>query len=111
MIACPCEEVSVGAIREAAAQGVAGPNQLKTMLRCGMGPCQGRMCAATVTELLADEQQRHPADVGTYRLRPPVKPVPLHEIAALPQTPEALFAVAGAGGCWPVRRGCRQQIP
>ena len=95
VIACRCEEVSVGAIREAAAHGVAGPNQLKTMLRCGMGPCQGRMCAATVTELLADEQRRRPADVGTYRQRFPIKPVPLSEIAALPQTPEAMIAVTG----------------
>lgn len=95
IVACRCEEVSVGAVREAAARGVAGPNQLKTMLRCGMGPCQGRMCAATVTELLADAQQRPPADVGTYRLRPPVKPVPLCEIAALPHTSEAVYAVTG----------------
>ncbi|ANH05561.1 NAD(P)/FAD-dependent oxidoreductase [Shinella sp. HZN7] len=95
VVACRCEEVSVGAIREAAALGVAGPNQMKTMLRCGMGPCQGRMCAATVTELLADAQQRHPADVGTYRLRPPIKPVPLCEIAALPHTSEAVYAVTG----------------
>ncbi|WP_439623324.1 FAD-dependent oxidoreductase [Shinella sp.] len=96
VIACRCEEVSVGAIREAAALGVAGPNQLKTMLRCGMGPCQGRMCAATVTELIADEQQRHQSDVGSYRLRPPIKPVPLSEIAALPQTSEAVYAVTGS---------------
>lgn len=96
VIACRCEEVSVGAIRAAAAGGVAGPNQLKTMLRCGMGPCQGRMCAATVTELLADAQQRSQADVGTYRLRAPIKPVPLSEIAALPHTPEAVYAVTGS---------------
>ncbi len=95
VIACRCEEVSVGAIRAAAVSGVAGPNQLKTMLRCGMGPCQGRMCAATVAELLADTQHRPQAEVGTYRLRPPIKPVPLSEIAALPHTPEAVYAVTG----------------
>lgn len=95
IIACRCEEVPVGAIRAAAANGVAGPNQLKTMLRCGMGPCQGRMCAATVTEILADAQRRPQAEVGTYRLRPPIKPVPLSEIAALPHTPDAVYAVTG----------------
>lgn len=95
IIACRCEEVSVGAIRMAAAGDVAGPNQLKTMLRCGMGPCQGRMCAATVTELLADAQQRPQTEVGTYRLRAPIKPVPLSEISALPHTPEAIYAVTG----------------
>lgn len=95
VIACRCEEVSVGAVRAAATGGVAGPNQLKTMLRCGMGPCQGRMCATTITELLADAQRRPPAEVGTYRLRAPIKPVPLSEIAALPHTPDAVYAVTG----------------
>lgn len=95
VIACRCEEVSVGAIRAAAADGIAGPNQLKTMLRCGMGPCQGRMCAATLTEILADAQQRPQAEVGTYRLRPPIKPVPLSEMAGLPHTSDAVYAVTG----------------
>lgn len=94
-IVCRCEEVTAGAIQEAAQRNVIGPNQLKTMLRCGMGPCQGRMCTATVTEILAAVQQRNPADVGTYRLRAPIKPVPLREIAALPQTPDAVYAVTG----------------
>lgn len=94
-IVCRCEEVTVGAIRDAAAHNVIGPNQLKTLLRCGMGPCQGRMCTATVTELLADAQSRAPADVGTYRLRTPIKPVPLQEFASLPLTPGAVQAVTG----------------
>ncbi|WP_429811294.1 NAD(P)/FAD-dependent oxidoreductase [Ensifer sp. B1-9] len=94
-IVCRCEEVTVGAIRDAAARNIVGPNQLKTMLRCGMGPCQGRVCAATITEILADAQQRAPADVGTYRLRTPIKPVPLHEFASLPLTPDAVQAVTG----------------
>ncbi len=94
-IACRCEEVTVGAIRDAAARNVVGPNQLKTMLRCGMGPCQGRMCTATITEILADVQQRSPADIGTYRLRTPIKPVPLREFASLPLTPDAVQAVTG----------------
>jgi NAD(P)H-nitrite reductase large subunit len=94
-IVCRCEEVTAGAIRDAAACNIAGPNQLKTMFRCGMGPCQGRMCSSTVTEILAEVQKRAPQTVGFYRLRAPVKPVPLGEIAALPQTPDAVFAVTG----------------
>jgi hypothetical protein len=87
--------VTAGAIRDAAACKIAGPNQLKTMFRCGMGPCQGRMCSSTVTDILAEVQNRAPQTVGFYRLRAPVKPVPLGEIAALPQTPDAVFAVNG----------------
>ncbi|KAB2776127.1 NAD(P)-binding protein [Brucella anthropi] len=94
-IVCRCEEVTAGAIRDAAACNIVGPNQLKTMFRCGMGPCQGRMCSSTVTEILAEVQNRAPQTVGFYRLRTPVKPVPLCEIAALPQTPDAVFAVTG----------------
>lgn len=94
-IVCRCEEVTAGTIRDAATCNIAGPNQLKTMFRCGMGPCQGRLCSSTVTEILAEVQNRSPEAVGYYRLRAPVKPVSLSEIAALPQTPEAVFAVTG----------------
>lgn len=92
-IICRCEEVNAGIIRDAAASNIAGPNQLKTMFRCGMGPCQGRLCSSTVTEILAEVQNRAPEAVGFYRLRAPIKPVALNEIAALPQTPDAVFAV------------------
>ena len=38
--------------------GCEGPNQMKAFLRCGMGPCQGRLCGLTVTELIADAARR-----------------------------------------------------
>lgn len=94
-VVCRCEEVTVGAIRRAARRGVTGPNQLKVFTRCGMGPCQGRMCGSTVAELLADEQGTEPGDIGTYRLRPPIKPLRLSEIAALPHGDADTFAVTG----------------
>lgn len=94
-IICRCEEVTAGRLREAIALGPPGPNQLKTFVRCGMGPCQGRLCAATVTEIMADEKEMSPRDVGTYRLRSPVKPVRLAELARLPHAPHALRAVIG----------------
>ncbi|WP_234189205.1 NAD(P)/FAD-dependent oxidoreductase [Shinella sp. NM-101] len=92
---CRCEEVSAGTLRQVIALGVPGPNQLKTFLRCGMGPCQGRMCASTITEIMADERGVSPAEIGTYRLRAPIKPLRLLELGALPQTPAAVFAVTG----------------
>ncbi|PWE53313.1 FAD/NAD(P)-binding oxidoreductase [Metarhizobium album] len=92
---CRCEEVRAGTLRQVIALGVPGPNQLKTFVRCGMGPCQGRMCASTVTEIMAEERGVSPAEIGTYRLRAPVKPLRLAELGALPQTPAAVFAVTG----------------
>jgi bacterioferritin-associated ferredoxin len=93
-IICRCEEVTAGQVRDAAKRlGVTGPNQMKAFLRCGMGPCQGRLCGPTVVELIAEERGTTPAEVGYYRLRPPVKPVTLAELASLPQSEAAVKAV------------------
>jgi NADPH-dependent 2,4-dienoyl-CoA reductase/sulfur reductase-like enzyme len=92
-IVCRCEEVTAGQIRDTVKLGCEGPNQMKSFLRCGMGPCQGRLCGLTVTELIAAARGVPPADVGYYRLRPPVKPIALAELANLPQTDAANAAV------------------
>jgi len=93
-IICRCEEVTAGQVRDAAKRlGVTGPNQMKAFLRCGMGPCQGRLCGPTVVELIAQARGTTPAEVGYYRLRPPVKPVTLAELASLPQSEAAVKAV------------------
>ena len=83
-LACRCEEVTAAQVRDMARLGCEGPNQMKAFLRCGMGPCQGRLCGLTVTELIAEERGTSPAEVGYYRLRPPVKPITLAELASLP---------------------------
>ena len=66
---------------------------MKAFLRCGMGPCQGRLCGLTVTELIAQARGKTPQEVGYYRLRPPVKPITLAELAALPKTEADVKAV------------------
>jgi NADPH-dependent 2,4-dienoyl-CoA reductase/sulfur reductase-like enzyme len=83
-VVCRCEEVTARQVRDMAAMGCEGPNQMKAFLRCGMGPCQGRLCGLTVTELIAKQRDTTPAEVGYYRLRPPVKPITLAELASLP---------------------------
>ncbi|MBB3212450.1 NADPH-dependent 2,4-dienoyl-CoA reductase/sulfur reductase-like enzyme [Herbaspirillum sp. Sphag1AN] len=82
-IVCRCEEVSAGRIREMARLGCQGPNQTKFFSRCGMGPCQGRMCGLTVTQILSTELQKSPAEVGAYHIRTPLKPVSLGSLASL----------------------------
>jgi bacterioferritin-associated ferredoxin len=83
-LACRCEEATAEQVREMARLGCEGPNQMKAFLRCGMGPCQGRLCGLTVTELIAEERGKSPAEVGYYRLRPPVKPITLGELSSIP---------------------------
>ena len=94
-IVCRCEEVTAAQICAAADLGCEGPNQMKAFLRCGMGPCQGRLCGLTVTELIAARRGLTPAEVGYYRLRPPVKPVTVRELASLPVAEAERRAVEG----------------
>jgi thioredoxin reductase/bacterioferritin-associated ferredoxin len=92
-IVCRCEEVTAARIRATVPLGATGPNQMKAFLRCGMGPCQGRLCGLTVAELIADARGVPVRDVGYYRLRPPVKPISLAELAAMPKTEASEKAV------------------
>ena len=89
-IICRCEEVSAARVREAVALGCVGPNQLKAFSRCGMGPCQGRLCGLTISEMIASQRGQSVAEVGALRLRPPVKPLMLAELAALVTAPESI---------------------
>jgi bacterioferritin-associated ferredoxin len=82
-VVCRCEEVTAGAIRDAVALGATGPNQAKAYLRCGMGPCQGRLCGLTVSEIIAAATGKTVAETGYYHLRPPIKPVSLGELAGM----------------------------
>lgn len=88
-IVCRCEEVTAGDIRAMATVGRPGPNQVKAFTRAGMGPCQGRQCGYTVTQILAAAEGRPAKDVGFYRVRPPLKPVTLGELASLEQQEKA----------------------
>ena len=83
VMVCRCEEVTAGSIREQVALGCSGPNQTKSFSRCGMGPCQGRMCGLTVTEVIAQASGQTPQDVGYYRIRPPLKAITLGQLAQI----------------------------
>lgn len=81
-VVCRCEEITAAELR-AVAGHAAGPNQAKAYLRCGMGPCQGRLCGLTVTEMIAQARGVSPATTGYYRIRAPIKPVTVDELASL----------------------------
>jgi NADPH-dependent 2,4-dienoyl-CoA reductase/sulfur reductase-like enzyme len=82
-IICRCEEVTAGEIRRVAALGCVGPNQGKAFTRCGMGPCMGRKCGVTVSRLIAEHHGLAMDEVGYYRIRPPVKPITVGQLANL----------------------------
>ncbi|MFW3613966.1 FAD/NAD(P)-dependent oxidoreductase [Billgrantia antri] len=80
-IVCRCEEVTARELRHIADAGCRGPNQAKAFCRAGMGPCQGRLCGLTVSQVLADHNNQPVTAVGYYHIRPPIKPLTLGELA------------------------------
>lgn len=75
---CRCEEITAGAVREAAKHFDIGEiNRLKAVSRVGMGRCQGRICAAVSAEVLAAAAGKPIDAVGRLRAQAPVKPLPL----------------------------------
>ncbi|WP_159595872.1 FAD/NAD(P)-dependent oxidoreductase [Hydrogenophaga sp. BPS33] len=82
-LVCRCESVTAGQVREAVRSGCRTVDGVKSQLRCGMGPCQGRVCGLPVAALVADERDIAPDAVGPLRLRPPIRPISLDELAHL----------------------------
>ncbi|MGH7534380.1 MAG: (2Fe-2S)-binding protein, partial [Gemmatimonadales bacterium] len=76
-VLCRCEEVTQADVRRAVALGADSADEIKAMTRCGMGDCQGRMCSHLVAHCLARESGRPVAEVGLFRPRPPILPIPI----------------------------------
>jgi hypothetical protein len=75
--------VRVAEIRRAIRLGVPGPNQMKAFTRCGMGPCQGRICGPIVAAVMAEATAKPIAEIGTWRPRAPWKPLTVGALAEL----------------------------
>lgn len=82
-IVCRCEEVTVGQLLRDRPAWSVSLDSVRTVTRVGMGNCQGTMCETLVAELLARETGKPIAEVGTYQVRPPLKPVPVGALADL----------------------------
>jgi hypothetical protein len=94
---CRCEEVTVADLlalrpprylgddrhRPLDSLGPANQDQVKRLTRAGMGACQGRRCRDAVHALLSPAGA--PAPMASFR--PPLRPLPLAALAALPEPP------------------------
>ena len=82
-IVCRCEALTKADVNAAIALGVSGPNQLKSYCRAGMGRCQGRMCALTIQKMIHNHNGGSEEEIGYLRIRPPIRPLTVGELAAL----------------------------
>ncbi|MEO1091421.1 MAG: FAD-dependent oxidoreductase [Pseudomonadota bacterium] len=76
VVVCRCEDVTRAEIDAAVAAGARDVNQVKAWTRCGMGPCQGRMCGEAAAELVAMHVGGRER-TGLWTGRAPLRPVPL----------------------------------
>jgi D-hydroxyproline dehydrogenase subunit alpha len=81
-IVCPCEGVTVAALRAAVTDGARTPDDLKRRTRCGMGTCQWRRCGEPVMRWLSGALQTPIGRLPLPRMRPPVRPIPIASLAA-----------------------------
>lgn len=80
-IICRCEDVTYGQIVEAIEQGFATMEEIKRMLRCGMGACQGRTCGRLIAQILALKTGKSIAEIALPTFRPPLGPTELAILA------------------------------
>lgn len=83
MYVCRCEEITKAEVIAAIRNGAASVNEVKRVLRPGMGLCQGRNCAKTIERLIAQELHIPPAKVGQSTKRGPVRPVKMNAYTSL----------------------------
>lgn len=75
MYVCRCEEITKEEIIQAVREGATSVNEVKRVLRPGMGLCQGRNCAKTIERIIASELHVSPAAVPPATKRGPVRPI------------------------------------
>jgi len=78
---CRCEEVNLGDVRRAVAEGFDTPAAVKKATRCGMGICQGSTCKTILLDVLSALTGKPLAHISLPSVRMPIKPVYLATLA------------------------------
>jgi bacterioferritin-associated ferredoxin len=76
-IICRCEEITEKEIMQTIQQGYRSLEELKRILRCGMGHCQGRSCLNIIARMIARETGMPIEKIKLPFPRPPLKPISL----------------------------------
>lgn len=80
-IICRCEEIEEEEVIKWIERGYRTPEELKRILRIGMGHCQGRTCFFLLSRLINQETKIPMAEIRLPKRRPPLKPVPIKILA------------------------------
>lgn len=72
-IVCRCEEINVDEIESAIQLGAHTFDDIKRLTRCGMGPCQSKICLNLVRSIISQALNQPLSDIGPSRMRMPIK--------------------------------------
>lgn len=78
---CRCEDLTEQEVLDAINQGYTDLEELRRILRIGMGPCQGRVCINLVKKILENKTKEKVPEISYPTNRPPLIPVSLAALA------------------------------
>ena len=81
-IVCRCEDITEEDVLNAIDAGYTDIEELRKVLRIGMGPCQGRVCIQLVMKILEKKTGKKVSKVSLPTSRPPIVPVSLGTLAS-----------------------------
>ena len=88
-IICRCQDVTEDEIIAAIRQGATTIDEIRRLVRAGMGQCQGRTCRRLVAQIISRELKTPPAEIYPPTFRPPNRPVSFELIMAELERQEA----------------------
>lgn len=80
IIICRCEDVTLEQIHQLLNNGYTDIEELKRLLRIGMGPCQGNNCMQLLQREVAKFTNKKVDEIKTAKIRPLTMGVPLEKI-------------------------------
>ena len=81
IIICRCEDVSLKEVHDCLEAGYTTVEDIKRILRVGMGPCQGQTCSNLIQAEIAKYLNLKKEDVKFQKTRPLITGVVLKDIA------------------------------
>ncbi|MCX7785235.1 MAG: (2Fe-2S)-binding protein [candidate division WOR-3 bacterium] len=81
IVICRCEEVTEKEIIAVIKKGYTSLEEIKRILRCGMGHCQGKGCLMLIARILSQMTGQSIEKIKFPTSRPPLKPIPIEVLA------------------------------
>lgn len=81
-LVCRCEEVTYADLTAAIDDGIGAIGNLKRRTRVGMGPCQGRYCAAAGRAAMSASAPQSTGEESHWAARPPIRPIAIADLIA-----------------------------